>query len=94
MKIKYIYLLIFLLQAVISGCSSDDDTTSQPTPTPNDNKAKEIVEQLWKTSCLDYNAKRKDALDSIQIYADQCSDTYFKNYLKSLDEAAKNTVPF
>jgi hypothetical protein len=43
---------------------------------------------------LNHNAKRQEAFDAIQGYADECSNIYFNNYLKSLDVAAENTEEY
>lgn len=89
MRTKHIYLL-FLLPFLLFGCSGSDDSTPEPKPQPSGSEAKEVMEKLWSTSCLNFNTERNNALGCIQGYADICSDTYFKNYLKALDASAGN----
>jgi len=96
MKSKIVFLSLFFLSIIFfARCSGDDDNTPTSEPTPSENEVEKIMESLWSTSGLDYNAKRQEAFDAIQGYADQCSNTYFNSYLKSLDAAAmsieKNT---
>lgn len=92
---KFLRLLVFLLSVTFfTGCSGDDDPNPEPTPTPSVNEAKEIMEKLWSTSSLNHNTRRQEAFDAIQGYADECSSTYFNNYLKSLDAAAENTEKY
>lgn len=97
MKIKNAFtthsicLLLLLLSAIFfTGCSNSDDPLPTPEPEPSENPAKVVMENLWGTSCLNMNPARSKAFDAIQEYADLCSDTYFNNYLKSLDAAAAN----
>jgi len=93
MKNKNFYLLLLLVFAVLfTRCSNDDDNDPNPgsKPTPSENEAKVVMDKLWSTSGLSYDTKRAEAFESIQEYADECSSTYFKNYLKSLDAAAEN----
>lgn len=96
MKNNFLYLLIILLSVIFfTGCSSDEDNLNpEPTPSPPVNEAKEVMEKLWSTSSLSHNAKRLEAFATIQEYADECSSTYFNNYLKSLDAAADNTEKY
>lgn len=95
MKNKFLYLLILLLSVTFfTGCSGDSDPNPEPTPAPSINKAKEVMEKLWSTSSLNHDTKRQEAFDAIQGYADECSSTYFNNYLKSLDAAAENTEKY
>ena len=92
MKNNFLYILMFLFSAVIlTGCSDDDDPNPGPKPNPVENEAKEVMEKLWSTSSLSHDAKRQEAFDAIQKYADQCNSTYFNSYLKSLDAAAVYT---
>ncbi|MCD7901821.1 MAG: MBL fold metallo-hydrolase [Bacteroides sp.] len=89
MKTNYIGL-IFLWLFLFIACSESDEPIPPPEPPPSENEAEKVMEQLWSTSCLNYNSPREKAFEAIQGYADLCSDTYFKNYLKSLDAAAGN----
>lgn len=90
MKIKDNHLFFLLLQLLFIGCSGSDDPAPKTEPQPSENGAKEVMTKLWDTSCLSFNTERDKAFELIQGYADICSDTYFKNYLKSLDDAAGN----
>lgn len=83
----YIELLLVLF-LLATGCSGNQET--EPEPIPTENEAKKVMEQLWSTSSLSYTGEREEAFQAIQSYADQCTSTYFNNYLKSLDEAAGN----
>jgi hypothetical protein len=97
MEKKYFYkhlfylLLLLLATSFFVGCSGDDDDPDpKPKPEPTENEAKAVMKNLWSTSSLDVNTKRLEAFDAIQGYADICPDSYFNNYLKSLDAAAAN----
>lgn len=89
-RFKFCLLWLFLSAVIFSGCSKGDDPASPPQPPAPQNEAKAVMEKLWGTSALNGNAKRQEAFDVVQGYADLCSSTYFGNYLKSLDEAAAN----
>ncbi len=84
---KYIYLFILLSPFILNSCSATNEPAPEPPPATQ-NEAKQTIEGMWSTSALSYSAKRKEAFDAIQGYADLCSNTYFNNYLKAPDASA------
>lgn len=101
---KINYLLLLLLCAFTCACGGDDDNSSnnggqKPTPdkesklTSYQQKGKDLADALWATSPLQaqpLNDARQTVFDQIQAYADNCTATYFSEYLKSNDQSAES----
>lgn len=82
--IKYICLFLVTCLA-ISACGKDnkgEDPTPQPQPKPTECYV--LLDSLWNnTSPLAYDSKRESLFNSIQPFADACTNTAFKNLLTS-----------
>ncbi len=64
-----------------SGVMSSVPNTSAPRPT-----VEELMNTLWnETSYKSLDAKRKEAMAEMQVYADMCPNTAFKAYYASAD---------
>lgn len=87
---KNIVLTSLLVSFCFIFCSTSNEPIPEIKPETPESKAKDIMENLWKTSSLDFSSNRQNAFDSIQHYADLCPNTYFNTYLKSLDASAEN----
>ena len=95
-KIRKIrYILCCLLAVGIMGCS-DDDNNSIVTGYEGilDNLAASVnatSQELW-TSPLVLDAKRTDAMEKLQDYADKCKADYFSVFLSGYDQTSLNMV--
>lgn len=92
------HLLSLMLSLTIAfsttACGGGEGNTILPQP-PEEKPAadrqtvSELSGILWhKTSCLDLNQTRLDALTEMQKYADQCQNTSFKSYYALTDKTA------
>lgn len=94
-KIRKIrYILCCLLAVGIMGCS-DDDNNSIATGYEGilDNLAASVnatSQELWSTSPLVLDAKRTDAMEKLQDYADKCKADYFSVFLSGYDQTSLN----
>ena len=94
-KIRKIrYILCCLLAVGIMGCS-DDDNNSIVTGYEGilDNLAASVnatSQELWSTSPLVLDAKRTDAMEKLQDYADKCKADYFSVFLSGYDQTSLN----
>ena len=98
-KIRKIrYILCCLLAVGIMGCS-DDDNNSIVTGYEGilDNLAASVnatSQELWSTSPLVLDAKRTDAMEKLQDYADKCKADYFSVFLSGYDQTSLNPIPY
>ena len=94
-KIRKIrYILCCLLAVGIMGCS-DDDNNSIVTGYEGilDNLAASVnatSQELWSTSPLVLDAKRTEAMEKLQDYADKCKADYFSVFLSGYDQTSLN----
>lgn len=88
------FILLGLFIAGFIGCgNSDDKDTKIGYEGMLDNIATEVdatAHELWNTSPLSLDAKRIEALNKIQGYADNCQDDNFISFLKGFDQASMN----
>jgi len=91
MKRFHFAVVVLFVLASISNINAQWQWVEIPLKSENNlTPTKTVIEDLWSTSSLNHNDQRAEAFRAIQRYADQCSATYFKNYLKSQDAAALN----
>lgn len=87
------YFLLGLLAVGFMSCNDDNDSTLTGYEGFLDELAKEVnvsAQELWSTSPLTLDAKRTEALDKMQSYADKCLDNYFINYLGGYEQTSLN----
>ena len=93
--------LLFLLPVFLLFSCGSDNNTSTPSPespaeetlTSQQKEGKELAELLWATTPLQpqpLDAKRSEAFETLQNYADNCSAEYFEDYLNSIDQTSEN----
>lgn len=84
----YITLLLLLVGLVIFACDTKEED-KLPFPPLETHEAATIINQIWQGSPFNVNSQRLEAFNKIQEWADICSASYFKSYLKSLDAASE-----
>jgi hypothetical protein len=75
---------------LFSGCNKTEEDVPELEKSVAPNVALQTMQQLWETSPLVVSKERQNAFVKIQCYADNCPETYFKSYLKSLDVACES----
>ncbi|MDR1120931.1 MAG: MBL fold metallo-hydrolase, partial [Dysgonamonadaceae bacterium] len=89
MKRYWYILLLFTCCISLSRCGDRNEDILEQKP-PVESEAAKAMREMWETSPLSMNTLRQGAFVKIQQYADNCSMTYFKNYLKSMDSACES----
>ena len=80
------------LPMTMCSCGGDEGPSvpGVPAPPPVERPSvAELMNTLWnETSYLNLDSRRKAAMDEMQVYADMCPNTAFKNYYASVDPVA------